>query len=122
LASEGPDVEVKKRQDIKRRSQVYVKDNIEQVEDTKYLVLSQSSPSKFYEVNINTYTCDCLDFPLIAYCKHICAVQQLFDEASDRAAATSQVPDPSAPSPTPSPPLVLHTYIEYTTTYFVFAM
>jgi hypothetical protein len=122
LGFEGPDVEVKKRQDIKRRSQVYVKDNIEQVEDTKYLVPSQSSPSKFYEVDIDTYTCDCLDFPLIAYSKHICAVQRLFDEASDRAAATSQVPDPSAPSPTLSPPLVLHTYIEYTTTYFVFAM
>ncbi|KAJ7331448.1 hypothetical protein DFH08DRAFT_651061, partial [Mycena albidolilacea] len=108
LGFEGPDVEVKKRQDIKRRSQVYVKDDIKQVKDTKYLVPSQSSPSKLYEVDINTYTCNYLNFPLIAYCKHICAVQRLFDEASDQAAATSQVPDPSAPSPTPSPPLALH--------------
>ncbi|KAJ7890714.1 hypothetical protein B0H13DRAFT_2340890 [Mycena leptocephala] len=36
--------------------------------------------SKAYEVDIDTYTCTCLDYPLISYCKHICAVQQFFDE------------------------------------------
>ncbi|KAJ7149604.1 hypothetical protein C8R46DRAFT_1358681 [Mycena filopes] len=48
--------------------------------DAKYLVPSKSNPSKVYEVDIDAYTCTCLDYPLLCYCKHICAVQELFDE------------------------------------------
>ncbi|KAF7372258.1 SWIM-type domain-containing protein [Mycena venus] len=82
LGFEGPDLEVKKRQDVLRRSQVYTKSDITQVEgcDSKYLVRSKSNPSQVYEVDIETYTCTCLDYPLICFCKHICAVQRLFDE------------------------------------------
>ncbi|KAJ7282530.1 hypothetical protein C8J57DRAFT_1554562 [Mycena rebaudengoi] len=80
LGFEGPDLEVKKRKDIIKRSKVYVKDDIQQISDSKYLVPSQSNPSKLYEVNLDAYTCQCLDYPLISYCKHLCAVQELFDE------------------------------------------
>ncbi|KAJ7495269.1 hypothetical protein FB451DRAFT_1478562, partial [Mycena latifolia] len=41
---------------------------------------SKSDPAKVYEVDIETYTCTCLDYPLISFCKHICAVQDLFEE------------------------------------------
>ncbi|KAF7372423.1 SWIM-type domain-containing protein [Mycena venus] len=58
LGFEGPDLELKKRQDILRRSQLYTKSDIIQVEgsDSKYLVQSQSNPSQVYEVDIDTYT------------------------------------------------------------------
>ncbi|KAJ7238362.1 hypothetical protein C8J57DRAFT_1528679 [Mycena rebaudengoi] len=49
LGFEGPDLEVKKRKDIIKRSKVYVKDDIQQISDSKYLVPSQSNPSKLYE-------------------------------------------------------------------------
>ena len=80
LGFEGPDIEVKKRRDILKRSKSYTREDIEEVDDGLYLVRSQSDPSKVYEVDIDTYTCTCLDFPLICFCKHICAVQMLFDE------------------------------------------
>ncbi|KAJ7665805.1 hypothetical protein B0H17DRAFT_951239 [Mycena rosella] len=71
---EGPDIEVKKRHDILERSRVYSKHDIQHVEDAKYIVPSKTDPSKVYDVDIDTYTCTCLDFPLISFCKHICAV------------------------------------------------
>jgi hypothetical protein len=39
-----------------------------------------SPTSNVYEVDLDTYTCTCLDYPLISFCKHICAVQDLFRE------------------------------------------
>ncbi|KAJ7141811.1 hypothetical protein C8R46DRAFT_1200578 [Mycena filopes] len=77
---EGVDIEVTKRKDIVARSKIYVKGDIEALGDAKYLVPSKSNPSKVYEVDIDAYTCTCLDYPLLCYCKHICAVQELFDE------------------------------------------
>ncbi|KAJ7226826.1 hypothetical protein GGX14DRAFT_555412 [Mycena pura] len=56
-----------------------------------------------YEVDIDTYTCTCLDYPLIFYCKHICAVQTFFDKAIlDSAPTTPNVPDPSTLPSLPS--------------------
>ncbi|KAJ7483034.1 hypothetical protein B0H11DRAFT_1655615, partial [Mycena galericulata] len=63
LGFEGIDIEVKKRQDIIKRSEAYVKEDIEALEDERYLVRSRSDPSRVYEVDIATYTCTCLDFP-----------------------------------------------------------
>ncbi|KAJ7161196.1 hypothetical protein C8R46DRAFT_905421 [Mycena filopes] len=83
LGFEGVDIEVKKRKDIIERSKVYVKDDIVHVEGGKYLVSSKSDPSKAYEVDLETYTCQCLDYPLISYCKHLCAVQELFGGDGD---------------------------------------
>ncbi|KAJ7241759.1 hypothetical protein C8J57DRAFT_1084823 [Mycena rebaudengoi] len=99
LGFEGPDLEVEKRKNIMKQSQVYVKSDITQVSDcgTKFLVPSKSDPSRVYEVDIDTYTCTCLDYPLICFCKHICAVQTFFDEPRDGAGASPKVP--SLPSP-----------------------
>ncbi|KAJ6552240.1 hypothetical protein DFH09DRAFT_1038848 [Mycena vulgaris] len=78
---EGPDIEVKKRQKIIERSQAYTVADIEHdIETGIYFVRSQSDPSVIYEVDMDTYTCTCLDYPLISFCKHICAVQTLFKE------------------------------------------
>ncbi|KAJ7846440.1 hypothetical protein B0H14DRAFT_2280555, partial [Mycena olivaceomarginata] len=80
LGFEGINIEVRKRQDILKRSEVYVAADIEPTEDTRYLVRSKSNLSQSYLVDISTYTCTCLDFPLISFCKHIAAVQRLFNE------------------------------------------
>ncbi|KAJ7832372.1 hypothetical protein B0H13DRAFT_1654230 [Mycena leptocephala] len=114
LGFEGPNVEVRKRQDIKKRSATYTRENIEVLGDGQYLVQSQSDPSKMYEVDIETYTCDCLDYPLISYCKHISAVQSLFDEEQEAAPYTPEVPSlaslpPEVPLPFESSTLTDHT-------------
>ncbi|KAJ7818247.1 hypothetical protein B0H13DRAFT_1922384 [Mycena leptocephala] len=95
LGFEGPDIEVKKRQDITKRSKVYRKENIQQITHNKFIVPSKSDPTKVYEVDIDTYTCTCLDYPLISYCKHLCVVQALFDEPgtpADGPAASPHIP------------------------------
>ncbi|KAJ7867319.1 hypothetical protein B0H13DRAFT_2351978 [Mycena leptocephala] len=80
LGFEGIDIEVKKRQDIVKKSKEHVPADIEHIESGKYVVRSKSDPSRTYEVDVSTYTCTCLDFPLICFCRHICAVQTLFEE------------------------------------------
>jgi hypothetical protein len=80
LGFEGPDIEVLKRRKILEKSEFYTKEHVEHVEDSRYLVQSESDPSKYYEVDVEAYTCPCLDYPLICFCKHLCAVQRLFDE------------------------------------------
>lgn len=100
LGFEGPDIEVKKRQDIIERSKVYTKADIEQVSDANYLVPSKSDLSKLYEVDLENYTCTCLDYPLISYCKHLCAVQELFEEPRgpvDGPRGSPHVPSLSSP-------------------------
>lgn len=58
------------------------------------------------------YTCNCPDFPLISFCKHICAIQRLFPRAGDAdsigdtsSIATPPSPALSMPCRAPSPPL-----------------
>jgi hypothetical protein len=118
LGFEGPDLEVRKRKDIIKRSKVYTKKMIQQVSDAKYLVPSEADPTKFYEADLDAYTCQCLDYPLICFCKHLCAVQELFDEPGvppdgirpslpDVSSLPPRLPDsqtPSAPSGPPSAP------------------
>jgi hypothetical protein len=103
---EGPDLEVKKRKDIIKRSKVYVKDNIRQISDSKYLVPSQSNPSKLYEVDLDAYTCQCLDYPVISYCKHLCAVQELFDEPGSPPNGIRPHIQSLSPLPLPLPPSI----------------
>ncbi|KAF7371682.1 hypothetical protein MVEN_00024400 [Mycena venus] len=92
LGFEGIDIEVKKREDIVKRSKAYVKADIENLEDERFLVRSTSDPSRVYEVDISTYTCTCLDFPLISFCKHICAVQTLFQDELEQPALDAESP------------------------------
>lgn len=39
---------------------------------------SISQPGHWYEVDLRAYTCTCLDYPAICFCKHIHAVQTHF--------------------------------------------
>ena len=43
-----------------------------------FLVHSASQPGHWYEVDLRAYTCTCLDYPAICFCKHIHAVQTHF--------------------------------------------
>ncbi|KAK6988248.1 hypothetical protein R3P38DRAFT_2804725 [Favolaschia claudopus] len=112
LGFEGPDLEVKKRKQIIKRSKTYRKEDIRQISDIKFLVPSQSDSTKTYEVDIDNYSCQCLDFPLICFCKHLCAVQTLFDEEhllddedhSDESPENLELPEPSNDSDRDSEP------------------
>jgi hypothetical protein len=80
---EGPDLEMKCHLEIQALAHKIGSDQITPVQDSngnEYHVCSQSNPTQQYRVNINTYTCDCQDFPRISFCKHICAVQYHFPE------------------------------------------
>ncbi|KAJ7572455.1 hypothetical protein C8J56DRAFT_807390 [Mycena floridula] len=74
----GPNLEVKKRREVTERAESIGKDSIEVVESgLMYKVKSQSGCHQ-YDVDIDAYHCSCLSFPLINFCKHICAVQTHF--------------------------------------------
>ena len=78
---EGPDLEVKKRIEIEGRAESIPKSSISYGgEDETFYVHSLSDPSVKYRVDLDTYDCDCMDFPSIHFCKHICAVQMHFPE------------------------------------------
>ncbi|KAJ7745827.1 hypothetical protein DFH07DRAFT_721711, partial [Mycena maculata] len=63
LGFEGPDMEVKKRQEILQRSKVFTAADVAHVEDARYTIRSRSDPSKVYDVDIDAYTCTCRDYP-----------------------------------------------------------
>ncbi|KAJ7436515.1 hypothetical protein B0H11DRAFT_1754820 [Mycena galericulata] len=87
---EGPDLEVKRRMEVESRALSIGKDAIEKVDsESIYRVQSQSDPSHYYSVDIEAYTCDCLSFPLIDFCKHIGAVQRLFPEVAQEVPVSS---------------------------------
>jgi hypothetical protein len=95
---EGPDIETKKHMAILKRAEKYTEDQIQQVGDSMYTVASESQPARVYDVDVDAYSCSCLDFPLISFCKHIAAVQRLFDEPV--------LSPTSAIVPAPSPRLI----------------
>jgi hypothetical protein len=83
---------------------MYTHNDIVALGDGRYLVQSQADPLKTYEVDLETYTCNCLDYPLIEFCKHICAVQTLFQEEHEDAPNTPEVPSlPLLPPELPLP-------------------
>lgn len=41
----------------------------------QYTVKSQSHAKMDYGINMIAYTCTCLDYPAIRFCKHICTVK-----------------------------------------------
>ncbi|KAF8201881.1 hypothetical protein K438DRAFT_1758150 [Mycena galopus ATCC 62051] len=62
----------------------------------------------FYEVDLDTYTCQCNDFPLISFCKHLCGVQCFFPDINPcpDAPSTPIIPDTESHSDLPSTPIV----------------
>ncbi|KAJ7776714.1 hypothetical protein B0H14DRAFT_2631628 [Mycena olivaceomarginata] len=101
LGFEGVDIEVKKWQDILKHSQVYEKEDIRALGDSKYIVPSKLTPSKVYEIDIDTYTCTCPDYSLISFYKHIGTVQDLFKE--DKNDSTDTMDANKAPTASASP-------------------
>ncbi|KAJ6527474.1 hypothetical protein B0H19DRAFT_1275272 [Mycena capillaripes] len=81
MGFEGPDLEIKHRIEITRHASSIPMSDIQRDPDTgKYIVRSQSDREIFYEVDLDAYDCTSLSFPLIRFCKHICAVENHFPE------------------------------------------
>ncbi|KAE9389420.1 hypothetical protein BT96DRAFT_834937, partial [Gymnopus androsaceus JB14] len=76
---EGLSIEVRKRKDVILRLQSITLNDIEAGNDHHtFSVISRSRPGVAYTVDMISYTCNCPDFPLINFCKHVCAIQRLF--------------------------------------------
>src|SRR5258708_4652662 len=76
---EGPDLEVKRRLKIEEHAQSIPSTQITQdIDQGVFFVQLQSKPQVQYQIDLNAYDCDCIDFPAICFCKHICAIQYHF--------------------------------------------
>ncbi|KAF9058352.1 hypothetical protein BDP27DRAFT_1432967 [Rhodocollybia butyracea] len=115
---DGPNLELSQRRAIiQKATEQYTIEDIEVEEcetdvDTSdysgtkapiFYVQSKTDPSCHYEVDLETYTCDCFSFPSIKFCKHICAMQQLYGgtdllEYSSSSLQTMATLPPSSPS------------------------
>ncbi|KAJ7783904.1 hypothetical protein DFH07DRAFT_764281 [Mycena maculata] len=81
MGFEGPNLELKQRKKVTAQASSILKEDIQYDPETlKFIMRSQSDPEIFYEVDLDAYDCTCLSFPLIWFCKHICAVQLHFPE------------------------------------------
>ncbi|KAJ7128412.1 hypothetical protein C8R44DRAFT_700955, partial [Mycena epipterygia] len=81
MGFEGPNLELKHRLKVTERASSISKEDIQFDPATgKFIIRSQSDSEVFYEVDLDAYDCTCLSFPLIRFCKHLCAVQHHFPE------------------------------------------
>lgn len=94
LGFEGENLENQKRIQVTASSKMVKLTDIQlrSLEDGSssavlYLVKSMSRPDHWYEVDVLAYTCSCPDYPIIKFCKHLCAVQTHFP-SSDLASST----------------------------------
>ncbi|EJC97498.1 uncharacterized protein FOMMEDRAFT_163087 [Fomitiporia mediterranea MF3/22] len=63
LGLEGDDLEEKKRQDIEKRALLIEKSLIKHIDAQMYSVQSSSKPETFYEVDLDAFSCTCIEFP-----------------------------------------------------------
>ena len=81
---EGPDLEVATWLKVTRLADTISESAIQQSDNylDVFQVQSSSDPALFYEVDLEAYTCSCPSFLRlgISFCKHICAVQNHFNE------------------------------------------
>ena len=95
---EGPALELQRRTEIQACAlTIAIEDITELTEGQLYSVRSQSNPKCTYSVDIDTYTCDCDGFPMVSFCKHLCAVQTHYLETVDIQPFTSVFPSPTLP-------------------------
>ncbi|KAJ7716040.1 hypothetical protein DFH07DRAFT_762575 [Mycena maculata] len=81
---QGPNLEVRERMKIKVKAESILPESIREIEAGKiFEVQSQSDPTNHYTVNIDENTCPCRSFPLISFCKHICAVQNNYPDVAE---------------------------------------
>jgi hypothetical protein len=81
LGFEGPNLEVKKRREISERGLTVTKELISEVEAGEIYHVRSQTGLHFYTVDVDSYTCECLSYPLIQFCKHLAAVQHHFPAA-----------------------------------------
>jgi hypothetical protein len=80
LGMEGLNLAEKRRRQIQTRAPETPLSKIEKIDDLHFEVQSSSS-NKHYQINLDTTTCNCSDFPRIRLCKHIAAVVHFFGGA-----------------------------------------
>jgi hypothetical protein len=83
LGMEGPNLAEKRCRQILMRASETPLTKIRKIDDLHFE--AQSSKSlKSYQINLNTITCNCSNFPHIQLCKHIAAVVHFFKGADLR--------------------------------------
>lgn len=80
LGFEGPTLEMRKHQDIESRGKAIPAASVIIIDEQLVEVQSQTTASVKYQVTISPSTCNCPDFPLIRFCKHIYAAQLKFPQ------------------------------------------
>ena len=75
LGFKGPDLAKKHHNAVLTSARAFPLDLIESVNDTQFRVTSQSNLGRCYLVDIQRLICNCLDFPRVQICKHLCAVK-----------------------------------------------
>ncbi|KAJ7060325.1 hypothetical protein C8F01DRAFT_1369970 [Mycena amicta] len=76
----GDDLQTKKRRAIVERALEFTSNDIEATTANLYHVASKSRSDVKYIVDMELATCNCLDYPLIRFCKHLCAVDTLLED------------------------------------------
>ncbi|KAE9385950.1 hypothetical protein BT96DRAFT_840005 [Gymnopus androsaceus JB14] len=97
----GLSIEVWKHKDVILHSQSIMLNDIEAGnKHHTFSIISCSQPGVAYTVDMIAYTCNCPDFPLINFCKHVCAFQCLFPRAGDADSIgdTSTIATPPLPA------------------------
>jgi hypothetical protein len=80
LGMEGLNLAEKRRRQILKRAPKTPIAKIQKIDDLHFKVQS-SNTNRIYQINLDTKTCDCSDFPRIRLCKHIAAVVHFFGGA-----------------------------------------
>jgi hypothetical protein len=77
LGMNGPNLAEKRRRQILTRAPETPLAKIKKIDDLRFEVQSSKS-TKSYQIDLNTTSCDCSDFPRIRLCKHIASVVHFF--------------------------------------------
>jgi hypothetical protein len=80
LGMEGPNLAEKRRRQILTRAPETPLTKIRKIDDSHFEAQSSRS-DRSYQIDLDTTTCNCSDFPCIQLCKHIAAVVHFFGGA-----------------------------------------
>jgi hypothetical protein len=80
LGMEGLNLAEKRRRQILTCAPKTPLSKIQKIDDLHFEVKSSAS-NKIYQINLDTTTCSCSDFPRIRLCKHIAAIAHFFGGA-----------------------------------------
>ena len=103
LGMQGPDLAEKRRKQIVTRAPKIPLERIKEIGQSHFEIQSSSSEI-FYEINILTHTCTCIDFPRIQLCKHLAAMVHYFQGGLEGAEFGPQAPDNASKPDVPKSP------------------